>query len=348
MLAGISLLFFVMIRGLVLAVFLAAIFAGLVHPFYAWILSRVRGKRALASALTIAVLFFGVAVPVGSILTVAVTEAVQVAQGVEAWLDGGARVEQWRALVARIPFADRVVPQGDELVQAVLDVTAHAGSFLWGTFTGAARGTASFLLQLFVLLYALFFFLMSGAETLGMALAYLPLSAPEKERLLERFVSVAKATLKGSFLLGVIQGSMAGLAFWAAGVPGAAFWGATTVFFAILPAVGAGIIWVPVVIYLLSTGQVVAGVILLAWCVLVVSTIDNILRPRLIGRDAGMSDLMILLSTLGGLALFGAVGFIVGPIVAAMFITGWDIYGEAFFDWPLKRAESGTGDAGAE
>jgi predicted PurR-regulated permease PerM len=207
------------------------------------------------------------------------------------------------------------------------------GSFALGTLTGAARGTAAFVLQVFVFLYALFFFLRTGADTLRVALAHLPLSPSEKEQLLERFLSVARATLKGSLLIGVIQGGTAGVAFWVAGVPGAAFWGAVMVFFSILPAVGAGLVWVPAVAYLLLSGEIVAGILLLVWCALVVGTLDNLLRPYLIGRDARMSDLMIFLSTLGGLALFGAVGFVAGPIVAALFVTVWHIYGEAFREW---------------
>jgi predicted PurR-regulated permease PerM len=130
--------------------------------------------------------------------------------------------------------------------------------------------------------------------------------------------------------IGVIQGALGGLAFWVAGVPGPAFWGTVMVVLAIIPAVGTALVWIPAVISLFMSGQTGAAFGLLAWCVLVVSTIDNFLRPRLVGRDARMSDLLILLSTLGGIAAVGAVGFIVGPIVAALFVTVWDLYGETF------------------
>ncbi len=333
-LVGITLLFAVMIRRLILSVFLAAIFAGMAYPLYSWLSTRLRLRPAVASGATIVVLLLGIAVPVGGFIAVVVNEAVQLAQAAEAWLtDPGERVEQLQALMARIPFTDRVVPEGEALALGLRDLAARAGSFAWGTVSGAARGTASFLLQLFVLVYALFFFLMSGPATLRGALAYLPLSPADKDRLLERFLSVARATLKGSFLIGVIQGGAAGLAFWVAGVPGAAFWGAVMVFLAILPALGAGLVWVPAVGYLLVVGRWLPAVLLAVWCALVVGTVDNLLRPRLIGRDARMGDLMIFLSTLGGIALFGAVGFIVGPIVAALFVTVWHIYGEAFQDW---------------
>jgi predicted PurR-regulated permease PerM len=160
-----------------------------------------------------------------------------------------------------------------------------------------------------------------------------PLHTDEEEQLLELFVSVTRATLRGSLLIGLIEGSLAGIAFVLAGVPGAAFWGAIMVVLSILPAVGSAIVWVPTVIYLYASGESAAATGLLIWCATVVGTVDNFLRPWLVGRDAKMSDLLILLSTLGGIGLFGALGFIIGPVVAALFVTVWHIYGEAFSGW---------------
>jgi len=120
---------------------------------------------------------------------------------------------------------------------------------------------------------------------------------------------------------------------WLAGVPAPAFWGTVMVVLSLIPAVGAAAVWVPAVIYLFAVGKTTAALGLFVWCALVVSTVDNFLRPRLIGRDARMSDLMILISTLGGITVFGVLGFIVGPIVAALFVTVWHIYGQAFRGW---------------
>jgi predicted PurR-regulated permease PerM len=199
-----------------------------------------------------------------------------------------------------------------------------------GRVAAATRGTLTFLLQLFILLYAMFFFLLDGSGILRRILYYVPLAPEQEAQLLERFVSVTRATLKGSLLIGAIQGALGGVAFWVAGVPGPAFWGTVMVVLAIIPAVGTALVWIPAVISLFVAGRAGPAIALLAWCVLVVSTVDNFLRPRLIGRDARMSDLLILLSTLGGIAVVGAVGFIVGPIVAALFVTVWDLYGATF------------------
>jgi predicted PurR-regulated permease PerM len=147
-----------------------------------------------------------------------------------------------------------------------------------------------------------------------------------------RFVSVTRATLKGPLVIGVIQGGLAGVAFALVGIQGALFWGTIMAVLSIIPAVGAAIVWIPAVIYLLGTGQIAAGLGLLVWCGLVVGSSDNVLRPILVGKDTKMPDFLVLLSTLGGIGVCGALGVIIGPIVAALFLTVWELYGEAFRD----------------
>jgi predicted PurR-regulated permease PerM len=332
---GISVLFLLVIRRFVLAIFLAAVFAGLAYPIYRWIVRRLRGRKRLASITTILVLLVGVGLPVAGFLAMVTTQAVAVGQGAEEWFhQQGDRLERIRELVERIPVVAEALPDEGQVAERFRELAARTGPALMGSVLRAAtREVLNFILQLFILLYAMFFFLADGPTILARILQYIPLKQGEKEELLERFVSVTRATVKGSLLIGIIQGGIAGIAFWVAGVPGPAFWGTVMVVFSILPAVGPALVWVPAVIYLFLVGEIGSGLGLLVWCAVVVSTIDNLLRPRFIGRDARMSDLLILLSTLGGIILFGAVGFIVGPIVAALFVTVWHIYGETFQDW---------------
>jgi predicted PurR-regulated permease PerM len=148
--------------------------------------------------------------------------------------------------------------------------------------------------------------------------------------MLEKFVSVTRATLKGTVLIGLAQGVLGGLAFWAANVDGAIFWGTMMTVLSIIPGVGGALIWVPAAIILISTGEVWRGIALAAFCGLVVGSVDNLLRPRLVGQDTKMHELLILFSTLGGLLLFGVMGFILGPILAALFVTAWEMFGTAF------------------
>ena len=351
--AGISLLFLLVIRRFLLAVLLAAVFAGLAYPLYRWMLRRARGRRALAAMATLLVLLLGVALPLAGFLTMVASEAVQVSQGAGDWFQQQAgRLDDLRRLVERVPFAARLLPESENLAEQFREVAGRTGTALMGQVAAATRGTLSFFLQLFILLYAMFFFLLDGPDILRKILYYIPLDPEEEESLLERFVSVTRATLKGSLFIGAIQGGLAGVAFWVAGVPGPAFWGTVMVVLSVIPAIGAAFVWVPAVVYLFLVGKVAAGFGLLVWCALVVSTIDNFLRPRLVGRDARMSDLLILLSTLGGIFVFGAVGFIVGPIIAALFVSIWHIYGETFSDWlpavpdnPVRPGEGPRGGA---
>ena len=133
-------------------------------------------------------------------------------------------------------------------------------------------------------------------------------------------------------IIGILQGGLAGLAFWVVGIEGSVFWGTIMTVLSVIPGVGTALVWVPAAVYLVATGSVVAGVGVTVFCAAVVGSVDNFLRPRLVGKDTQMHDLLILFSTLGGLFLFGVVGFILGPILAALFVTVWDIYGTAFRD----------------
>ncbi|TVP45884.1 MAG: AI-2E family transporter [Gemmatimonadales bacterium] len=328
---GVSVLFFFVIKRFVLAVLLGAIFAGLAYPLYEWLCARSGARRA--AAFTIVILFVVVGVPLAGFMTLVASEGVQISQGAEVWFQSEGRMDQLQARIERIPFAGRLMPEGGALAEQLREAAGRTGPALMGVLAAATRGALSLLLQLFVFGYALFYFLLGGPGILRTILGYIPLDTAHKQEILERFISVSRATIRGSLLIGLIQGGVAGLAFWVAGVPGPAFWGTVMVVLSIIPAIGASLIWIPAVIYLFMVGDAAAGIGLLIWCAIVVSSIDNFLRPRLIGRDAQMSDLLILLSTLGGILLFGAVGFIVGPIVAALFVTIWQIYGEAFQRW---------------
>jgi predicted PurR-regulated permease PerM len=131
-----------------------------------------------------------------------------------------------------------------------------------------------------------------------------------------------------TFVVGVIQGALGGIAFWVAGIQGAVFWGTLMFVFSMIPGIGTALVWLPASIYLITTGRIAAGLLLFAFCGLIVGSVDNVLRPRLVGKDTKLHDLVVLLSTLGGIMLLGAIGFIIGPIVAALFITVWDIYAQ--------------------
>ncbi|MNO63415.1 putative inner membrane protein [compost metagenome] len=188
------------------------------------------------------------------------------------------------------------------------------------------QGTFEFIVSFFIMLYLLFFFLRDGAELARKVRAAVPLQEQQKRRLQLKFNRVVRATVKGNLLVAVTQGALGGLIFWFLDVPSVLLWAVLMAFLSLLPAVGAGIVWVPVAAFFLLTGAIWQGVVLVLFGVLVIGLVDNLLRPLLVGKDTRMPDYMILISTLGGLAIFGLNGFVIGPLIAALFMSSWDIF----------------------
>ena len=315
---------------------LGALLAGLCRPLYRWVTRLLRGRKSIAAVLTLLLLFLLVAGPISAFVGVVVQQAIGVSNEALPWLQqhfGAAssfNAHDW--LVRRFPAVADYVPQQDQIVDNAARVAKATGAFLVAGATQLTASTATFLLNLFVMLYAMFFFLRDGHAILEKILYYTPLSPEDEGRVLERLSSVTRATIKGTLVIGAIQGALAGLGFWVAGLGGAAFWGTIMAVLSIVPGIGAALVWVPAVIYLFVVGQTLTAVLLLVWCAAVVGTVDNVLRPMLVGKDAKMPDLLILIGTLGGLFLFGPIGFIIGPLVCGLFLTVWDIYGTTFKD----------------
>jgi predicted PurR-regulated permease PerM len=179
------------------------------------------------------------------------------------------------------------------------------------------------------MLYLLFFLLRDGAGLAARIKGAVPLGRKVKQRLFGNFTTVIRATVKGNVLVALVQGALGGLAFWFLDVQAPVLWGVLMAFLSLLPAVGAAIVWVPVAVYFLVTGAIWQGVALTAFGVLAIGLVDNILRPILVGKDTKMPDYVVLLSTVGGMALFGLSGFVIGPVVAALFIAAWDLFASA-------------------
>jgi predicted PurR-regulated permease PerM len=313
---------------------LGALLAGLFHPLYRWITRLLGGRASLGAAATLLVLLVLGLGPLSAFLGIVLQQALTMSDQAIPWLTqhlGAAssfNVHEW--LVQKFPALAKYVPSQEQLVEQVGNAAKTAGTFLVGFASRATATTAALLLNLFVMLYAMFFFFRDGDKILERIFYYTPLNDADEARMFTQFASITRATVKGTLVIGIIQGTLAGLAFWVAGIEGAALWGTIMTILSIIPGIGAALVWVPVVIVLFATGQYLTATLLAAWCAAVVGTIDNFLRPVLVGRDAKMPDLLILIGTLGGLFLFGPIGFIVGPIVCGLFLTVWDIYGATF------------------
>jgi predicted PurR-regulated permease PerM len=326
----ISLIFFRMIGNFLMSLLLASVLAGMTYPFYSRLLVRLGGRKTIASGLTVLLSLLLVLIPVILFLGIVVGEAVNVSESTQSWVAKQAQQpDSIRAKIAETPVIKDLLPYQDQIIKKVGQLAAKTGTFIANGVAAGAKVTAEFLMMLFVMLFAMFYFLMDGREFLDSVLRYTPLTDDDKVRMLSIYTSVGRATIKGTLVIGIVQGGLAGLSFWVAGIDGAVFWGTLMMVLSIIPGIGTALVWVPAVILLVLEGRIGAAVGVGLWCALVVGTIDNILRPLLVGKDTEMSDLLVLLTTLGGLTLFGPVGILVGPIIGALFKTIWQLWGSA-------------------
>jgi len=354
--AAISLIFFGMVQPFLMAIFMAAIFAALTRPVYQRISGWWGGRHALASLATLILFIIVVLIPLGFLLGIVTAQALKVGQSATPWIQEQiANPSRWTAYFEELPYYEHIAPYRDTIFEKIGALVGGITRYLIDNLSSAAKGTVNFLFMIFIFLYTMFFFLIDGDKLLRKIMYYLPLEDEDEQRIVERFTSVTRATLKGTAIIGVLQGSLAGLALKFVGIEGAAFWGTIMTVLSILPGIGTGLVWGPAGVILILSGDYVQGVGLIIFCGLVVGSVDNFLRPRLVGKDTQMHELFILFGTLGGIMLFGILGFIIGPIIAALFVTVWDIYGVVFQDvlpkvksLPLKSAavrEEQTPDA---
>jgi predicted PurR-regulated permease PerM len=341
---AISAAFVAMIRSFLLTILLAAIFAGLSYPAYEWILGRLRHRKTLAAFATLLLLLVLVMAPLLAVLGAGANEALRVTEavrpGLQRLVDQPGEVDR---RLSALPGYDRFAPYRAQILTKAGELVGSTGSFLFAALSATTRATALFIFHFFVLLYTMFFFLTGGPGLLTGVLAYLPLTEADKQRMVGKFVSVTRATLKGTILIGAAQGLLGGLAFWTVGIDGAIFWGTVMTVLSIIPGVGGALVWIPAAIILMISGEMWRGIVLALFCALVVGSVDNLLRPRLVGQDTKMHELLIFFSTLGGLMFFGASGFILGPILAALFVTAWEMFGITF-----RTALAEPGSAAAE
>jgi predicted PurR-regulated permease PerM len=325
--------FLFVIRDFLMTIFVAAIFSGLAHPLYRRLQHAFGGREALASAGTLLIIVLLVGGPIVFIVSIVTSEAVRMSDNIAPFVTQLVNEPNTiNTYLDRIPGIQRLTPYRETLLTKAGEAAGSLGQIVVSSLSNTTRGTLALIVDFFMMLYAMFFFLIKGRRYLDSMLQYLPLRESEQNLMLQRFVSVTRATLKGSLLIGMVQGTLGGVILAILGVPGAVLLGLLMIVLSLLPVIGGALVWVPVAIVLAIQGAWIKALVLAGFCSIVIGSIDNVLRPRLVGRDTKMSDLLILFSTLGGIAAFGAIGFIVGPIIAALFITIWEIFGKAYRD----------------
>lgn len=216
--------------------------------------------------------------------------------------------------------------------EAFLGSFKNLGSGLLTLIENAYQGMASFILWIFAMFFSLYYFLIDGERVVKRILYLSPLKDAHEKIIIDRFSSIVRAVAKGVIIIGLVQATLGGLAFAIAGVPSPAIWGIVMFFFSLIPMVGTSLIWFPTGVILLFGGSTWEGIFILSFGLLVISTVDNLIRPKLVGRDTQIHPLLIFFATLGGFMVFGPTGFILGPVVVAMALSLWNIYASEFKD----------------
>jgi predicted PurR-regulated permease PerM len=330
-----ALAFLIMIKNFAEALMLGAVFTGIVYPLYRRLLSSLGDRSTVAAMLTLLITLVAILLPLILLLGLVAEQAIALAQELKPWIEQRLQnpSEHQMSLPAWLPFAEDLKPYQGEIMTKAAELASKAGEFLGTSLVKLTEGTAIFFLYLFIMLYAMFYFLTDGPVLIKTIMSHFPLSPGDKKKMMQVGLSVSRATIKGTLVIAIIQGTLGGLGFAVAGVDNFVFWAAVMAVLSVLPGIGATLVWIPVVAYLMMTGEMFAGVGLLLWCALVVGSVDNFLRPVLVGRDTEMPDLLILLSTLGGISFFGVSGLVLGPMLAALLITVLAIYNRVFADW---------------
>lgn len=324
------------------APYFGAILWGLVagilfSPVYHWVLGKMPGHRNAAAGLTLLLIVALVIAPAIGLGVALIEEATALYIRIESgeidfermFRQLQAGLPDWAAaLLARSglsDFSDARDALGSTLTSGFQTIASYALS--------VGQGAFKFIASLGIMLYLTFFLLRDGDDLRTKVVGAIPLRPALRDALVQNFTIVIRATVKGSIVVGIVQGLVGGLIFWALGIQGALLWGVLMGLFSLVPAVGTGFVWVPVSIYLLATGSVWEGLVLIFCGVFVIGLIDNILRPFLVGQDTRMPDFVVLISTLAGIELFGLSGFVVGPAVAALFMAVWTILTRARGSW---------------
>ncbi len=314
------------------AVLWAALAAIMFQPLYQRVLARWPNYPSRCAAGTIAIITFAVLLPALFISGLVVEEAISVVIAFQTGnIDVPGMIDQIRsAIPANVMSALEANGWGDmaDLQDRAQEFAAEIATMVAGQAVAFGGGVASFALAFGIGLYVSYFLIRDGKE-IGEAVVHsIPLERTIAVRLVEKFLSIVRATIKGSGVVGLVQGALGAITFWIAGVPSAILFGVLMAIFSLVPAIGTGIVWVPVAIWLLATGAIWQGILVIVSGIAVIGMADNILRPTLVGRDTGIPDWIILITTLGGLSWMGLSGIVVGPLVAGLFLAGWSIADE--------------------
>lgn len=319
----ISIIFFQVIAPFVIPLLLAAIAAAMMGPVNQRLCKALGGRKTLASVLSLLFLAVAILGPLFGIVYLAAIQAAGLTDTVRDTAQNLSESQIENILPKWLPYEGEIEQLWPKIVQKIGEFTHAAANYFVSILPAVTRGAANMFLSLFVFIYALFFFLQMDPPIMVRVLGYTGLHKSIQDQLIERIISISRATIKGTLLIGVIQGALGGISLWVVGISGFAFWSVVMMILSVIPGLGAPSVLVGAAIYLATQGDWTSAVGLAAWAILAVGTVDNILRPILVGRDAKLHDVMILISSLGGLGVFGITGLVLGPVLAGLFVSIW-------------------------
>ena len=324
------------------AVFIAIVF----WPLHQRFLRGSHGRPNMAALASLTVILLIVILPMAMLIASITQEAsvfvaklrsgeIQISVLLQRFIDV---LPEWlRAQLQRFGMTDL-----GSLQERILSTVTSSGQVVTARVLGIGQVTLDFVVAFFVMLYILFFLFRDGDRLTQAISRSIPLNPHHTRRLLTQFATVVRATVKGNIVVAMVQGTLGAIAFAVLGLPGAVLWGTVMAFLSLLPAVGAVLVWAPVAAYYFFTGDLVRAIGLTLWGAVVIGLVDNILRPILVGKDTRMPDYLVLVATLGGIVIFGLNGFVIGPVIAAVFLVSWDMLATAR-EQPTVPPSSGPG-----
>ncbi len=322
----VSFLFLLILKPFFFPIFWAAVIAGIFNPVYEYLKRRIHSPSMAATAVLMLILVIIIlpALVIGSLL---LNESLELYESLDM---GTVSLEQQaRNLANKMsgnPYLSKFSIDTAFVTNSIADGAKGIANYIFQNLRDLTQNMVIFMAQFAITLYTLFFFIRDGGFFLQMLVRIFPLGDKRELALFKSFSVTARATLKVTLIIGGLQGLLGGILFLILGVKGALTWGVVMVFSSIIPGVGCSIVWMPVAIIMLILGHFWKGIIILAFGALVISMVDNFLRPLLLGHDVQMHPLLIFLSTLGGIMLFGISGFVLGPIITSLLLAFWKMY----------------------
>ncbi|OGH91742.1 MAG: hypothetical protein A2534_02055 [Candidatus Magasanikbacteria bacterium RIFOXYD2_FULL_39_9] len=329
-------LFLFLIKPFFYPIFWAAIIAGIFYPVFKRINAKIEYPN-LSSLITIIVVLVIIIIPVALLSSLVLKESL----GLYTSLSNNQgpivnTVKNVFAWIQNNPITDKLNIDEQQVTAKLTEIAKTATDFIFTAVKDLTQNSVTFLIMFIIMIYALFFFLKDGERMLKRLSHLSPLGDEHETLMYKKFTSTARAVLKGTLIVGAVQGFLTGVLFYIAGIEGSLIWGIITMLFSVVPALGSYVIWLPAALVMLILGNIWQGVLIIIVGAFLISTIDNFLRPVLVGKDTQMHPLLILFSTLGGLIIFGVSGFIIGPIITALLLSLWEMY-EQYYKQELNN-----------